>query len=133
MVTKPNDLAMNSSFFQIILVLLALFFAACAQQTDESVSVSDVPAPTDTETVQHTTVEGESSPQNYETVGVVTSIMANKKFVVINHETIPGFMDGMTMPFAVADPTVLQGIQPGDSITFRFTPTGGIHHIEKVK
>jgi protein SCO1/2 len=36
--------------------------------------------------------------------------------VVVAHEAIPGFMDAMTMPFEVASPAELSGVDPGDRI-----------------
>lgn len=36
--------------------------------------------------------------------------------VVIAHEDIPGFMAAMTMPFQVADPALLTGLDPGDAV-----------------
>ena len=36
--------------------------------------------------------------------------------IVVAHEEIPGFMDAMTMPLTLADPSVLPSMQPGDQI-----------------
>lgn len=33
-----------------------------------------------------------------------------------DHEAVPGWMDAMTMPFAVADPSLLEGIEPGTPV-----------------
>jgi protein SCO1 len=41
--------------------------------------------------------------------------------VVLDHEDIPGLMGGMTMPFDVADPAMLEGLHPGDRIVARYT------------
>lgn len=53
--------------------------------------------------------------------GVVRSISPSRSHLVVAHERIPGFMDAMTMPFSVAHPSVVEGLLPGDSITFAFT------------
>jgi protein SCO1/2 len=37
--------------------------------------------------------------------------------VTLNHEAIPGFMDAMTMPYKLKDPTILSELHPGDTIT----------------
>jgi protein SCO1/2 len=37
--------------------------------------------------------------------------------VTLNHEAIPGFMDAMTMPYRLKDPTILSELHPGDTIT----------------
>ncbi len=101
----------------LLFLFMMLILAACRQASE------DPPAPV---------VEQEAaSSQHYEAVGVVVGFIAEKKFVNIRHETIPGFMNAMTMPFEVKDSTLLRGIQEGDSITFRFTVADGIQAIEK--
>jgi Cu/Ag efflux protein CusF len=37
--------------------------------------------------------------------------------VTLNHEAIPGFMDAMTMPYKLKDPSILSELHPGDVIT----------------
>jgi protein SCO1/2 len=37
--------------------------------------------------------------------------------VVLDHEAIPGFMDAMTMPYKLKDPSVVSELHPGDRIT----------------
>ncbi len=59
-------------------------------------------------------------PANYPAVnGVVKKIDLQNKQITLKHETIPNLnMPGMTMPFAVEDVQILQGIQVGDQIRF---------------
>jgi Cu/Ag efflux protein CusF len=38
--------------------------------------------------------------------------------LVINHESIPGYMGAMTMPYAVSNPNMLDHIEPGMDIRF---------------
>jgi protein SCO1/2 len=47
---------------------------------------------------------------------VVTSNPATGE-VTLNHEAIPGFMDAMTMPYKLKDPSILSELRPGDVIT----------------
>jgi protein SCO1 len=35
----------------------------------------------------------------------------------LDHEAIPGFMDAMTMPYKLKDPSILSELHPGDTIT----------------
>ncbi len=37
--------------------------------------------------------------------------------VTVNHEAIPGFMEAMTMPYKLKDPSILGELHPGDVIT----------------
>ncbi len=103
-----------------VLLMLAAALAACGPEPPER---PEEPPP-------------QAAPQHYEGVGVVSSMVANKTFVVIRHEAIPGFMDAMSMPFAVQDTTVLAGIQPYDSVRFHLRAAQGevvILQIEKIE
>lgn len=57
----------------------------------------------------------------YEGRGVIKAFGEGKKSVKISHEDIAGYMKAMTMPFAVKEPAVLDGLAEGDAITFSFT------------
>jgi protein SCO1/2 len=61
-----------------------------------------------------------SSGQNfkvYKLRGKVVSTDAAKGEVTLNHEAIPGFMEAMTMPYKLKDPSILGELHPGDVIT----------------
>ena len=80
----------------------------------------------------------DSAPQesitNYAGRGVIRSLGADGKSVVIKHEAISNYMDAMTMPFPVRTPSVLKGLAPGDSVTFRLRVTatdGWVDQIER--
>jgi len=60
---------------------------------------------------------GGSEP-TYEVTGIVRSIDAANRQLFIAHDVIPGFMPAMTMNFDVADPSLLEGLAPGDQIRF---------------
>lgn len=49
--------------------------------------------------------------------GKIVSVDAAKGMVTLDHEAIPGFMDAMTMPYKLKDPTVASELHPGDRIT----------------
>jgi len=86
----------------VIFVLLLLI--SCGKEKEEA---AEVPAET------------------YQVSGLVVSISEENNTVTIAHEDIPGFMSGMTMGFRVKDPTLLEGLQPQDSIHFELTVTTG--------
>ncbi|MFY9855771.1 MAG: SCO family protein [Terracidiphilus sp.] len=53
----------------------------------------------------------------YHLRGKVVSTDAAKGEVTLNHEAIPGFMDAMTMPYKLKDPSILGEVHPCDVIT----------------
>lgn len=55
-------------------------------------------------------------PREYPVVGQIIRIDRTTSHVTIRHEDIKGFMPGMTMPFPVKDPGLLEGREPGDLI-----------------
>jgi Cu/Ag efflux protein CusF len=59
-----------------------------------------------------------SSPREYDVLGVIAELPEAGQSVVLSHETIPGFMQSMVMPFAVAESALLDGMEPGDDVWF---------------
>jgi len=53
----------------------------------------------------------------YHLRGKVVSTNSATGEVTLNHEAIPGFMDAMTMPYKLKDPSILSELHPGDTIT----------------
>ncbi|MFC6644070.1 SCO family protein [Granulicella cerasi] len=49
--------------------------------------------------------------------GKVVSLDKSSSEIMLDHETIPGFMEAMTMPYRVDDPAVLGEVHPGDRIS----------------
>ena len=58
-----------------------------------------------------------SSAKVYKLRGKVVSTNASTGEVTLNHEAIPGFMDAMTMPYKLKDPSILSELHAGDVIT----------------
>lgn len=52
----------------------------------------------------------------YELRGQILAVDRAAATLTIRHEDIPGFMPGMTMPFRVKDPTLIDGRMPGDLV-----------------
>jgi protein SCO1/2 len=71
--------------------------------------------------------------QTYEVKGVIKELKANGKTAVIAHETIPNYMDAMTMDFDVKDKRELSGLKAGDAIAFRMVVTKEDGWIENVR
>lgn len=55
--------------------------------------------------------------RQYTLAGQIVAIDRATNHVTVQHGDIKGFMPGMTMPFAVKDPSLLEGRVPGDLIT----------------
>lgn len=55
--------------------------------------------------------------REFAVVGQIVATDRSTNYVTLRHEDIKGFMPGMTMPFAVKDPALLEGRVPGDLIT----------------
>src|SRR5580692_5328068 len=53
----------------------------------------------------------------YKLRGKVVSTNPTTGEVTLDHEAIPGFMDAMTMPYKLKDPSILSELHPGDTIT----------------
>ena len=76
-----------------------------------------------------------SAQKTYQVKGVVIDVVPENKEIKIRHEEVPGFMPAMTMPFDVKDVRLLEGIKPGDQVTFRLNVTetdGWIDQIQKL-
>ena len=64
-----------------------------------------------------------TNERTFQVKGVVKAIRPEQKEIEIKHETIPGYMQAMTMPFNVRDTNQLTGLQPEQPISFRLTVT----------
>jgi protein SCO1/2 len=58
-----------------------------------------------------------SGDATYHLRGKIVSTDVPHGIVMVDHEAIPGFMDAMTMPYQLKDPTIASDLHPGDTIT----------------
>jgi Cu/Ag efflux protein CusF len=63
----------------------------------------------------------QASAKHYQLKGKVVSIDKQGKMVNLDSETIPGYMDAMTMPYQVKPEGELDKLHPGDKITADLT------------
>ena len=71
--------------------------------------------------------------QRFPLRGIVKEVDRAGSQVTVEHETIPGYMQGMTMPFPVRDdPKVVQILRPGDRIEATLVVDGGNFWLEKL-
>lgn len=73
------------------------------------------------------TSASESNYQVYSLRGKVVSTSTATGEVTLNHEAIPGFMDAMTMPYKLKDPTIVSELHPGDVLTADLLVSQGEH------
>jgi protein SCO1/2 len=65
----------------------------------------------------------ESNEQSFAAMGVVKKLDPGSRTVLVSHENITNYMDGMTMPFKVKESKELTGLGVGDRISFRLHVT----------
>jgi len=68
----------------------------------------------------------------YPLKGVVVSVDRAAGTVTVTHEKIPGYMDAMTMPFAVSETKILDDLKPGDTIEAKLLVGGRSSHLEGI-
>jgi protein SCO1/2 len=64
-----------------------------------------------------------SNEQSFAARGIVKELNPGGRTVLVSHEAITNYMDGMTMPFKVKDSQELTGLAAGDRISFRLHVT----------
>jgi protein SCO1 len=60
-------------------------------------------------------------PKSYALQGQLLSLEPDRKLATVKHEEVKGFMPAMTMPYAVKDAKVLDGLAPGDLINAKLS------------
>jgi len=73
-----------------------------------------------------------SGRQTFIVRGVVKELPGDGKTVVIQHEAISNYMAAMTMPFEAHDPKELEGLVPGEAITFHLVVTATDGWVEQI-
>jgi Cu/Ag efflux protein CusF len=74
-----------------------------------------------------------SNVQSYHVRGIVEKLAPDLRQATIHNENIPGYMDEMTMDFRVQNTNELNGISPGDQITFKLIVSTNDEWIEDIK
>jgi protein SCO1/2 len=91
------------SFFPLCLAVAALCvpLSGCRQKvnSESSQSVTDAQA------------------KHYPVRGKIVTVDATHSEIVLDAAAIPGFMEAMTMPYKLKNPSIISELHPGDSIT----------------
>ena len=74
-----------------------------------------------------------SSSKRHQLKGTVLSIDKKGATITVNGEEIPGFMSAMTMPYKVKNPSEIDPLSPGDSITADIVSQGDDYWLENLK
>jgi len=82
---------------------------------------------------EETAAEPGVTRREFDVKGTVLGLQPAEQRVRIRHETIPGYMDAMTMPFRVQDTNELAGLIPGEEITFTLIVTDDDAWIERLE
>lgn len=53
--------------------------------------------------------------------------------ITLDHGEIPGVMGAMKMSFPVADPKLLEGVEPGQSVEFDVEHRGGMYTVKAIR
>ena len=75
---------------------------------------------------------GFAQPHSYPASGVVLKVDAAHHTIMVSCNPIPGFMDAMAMPLAVADAKELTVLHPGTMIDFTLVPDAKMSRAESI-
>lgn len=65
--------------------------------------------------------------------GIVVEVNPSERKVTIKHDAIAGYMAAMTMPFDVKDTNELNGLEPGDPVSFRLIVANNYGWIDQIR
>ena len=65
--------------------------------------------------------------------GLVLKVDGAHRSMTVSCNSVPGYMDAMTMPFQVRDAKMLDGVRPGATIDFTFVVNGEFSHAENIR
>ncbi|HXC63533.1 MAG TPA: copper-binding protein [bacterium] len=108
----------------LALGLLSLL-PACSQPQSAAAGPGQAPTPS--------SAEAQAQAKTYQGHGVIRGFQSDGKVVVLEHQAIPGLMEGMTMGFELADPAAARGFKLGDRVDFNLSVQGDNWTIESMK
>ena len=73
------------------------------------------------------------STETHSLSGLVVNVDAAHKSLTVSCNSVPGYMDAMTMPFDVREAKTLEGIKPGATIDFTVVVQGDSSYAENIR
>jgi len=98
----------------LVLAITLVFLAGCAAPSDDITPDSSGAASEGSASTGATPAD----TSYFDAFARVRSVTPSGSHAVLEHGTIEGFMDGMTMPFELADPSLAEEVSAGDSVHF---------------
>lgn len=71
--------------------------------------------------------------QKYDVRGLVLKVDSPRGTMLVSCESIPGYMEAMTMPFTVREPRMLERLQPGTAVEFTLVVAENSSYAENVR
>ncbi len=65
--------------------------------------------------------------------GLVLAVNPSHRSMTVSCQSVPGYMDAMTMPFDVRDAKLLHGVKPGATIDFTLVNDGDSSYAESIR
>ena len=71
--------------------------------------------------------------QRFESTGLVLNVDPAHRTVVVSHDSIPGYMDAMVMPWKVRDARAIDHLHPGELIRFTLVVTKTSSYLSDIR
>jgi len=69
----------------------------------------------------------------YQVAGLVLRVDAPHRSLLVSHDSIPGYMDAMTMPYTVRNARALDSLHPGMKIGFTLVVTRQSSYLDNIR
>ncbi len=100
----------------MVAVVCGVFSSGCGRKADTGRSQSDPDA----------------QAKHYPVRGKIVTVDTTHKEIVLDAAAIPGFMEAMTMPYKLKNPSIISELHPGDSITATLIATGDSDLLDEI-
>jgi protein SCO1/2 len=74
----------------------------------------------------------DANAKHYAVRGKIVTVDASRHEIVLDAAAIPGFMEAMTMPYKLKNPSIISELHPGDSITATLIATDSSDLLDEI-